>query len=289
MFTADPSGSFVAYESPDRTIQVFYADGTPDGPRIKPGFRSGLWPAAISPRRGLVWVASFDRGTLRCYDWRTGELRWERRDAYKKLASLDCCGERTLLVGQYSRRGITGPLRALDQETGEELEGALSGVASAFAQSDNPWIVLTRRNRIEFRHDLSAAPRWSFDTGTMEMIAALDGDLALVSQVGGLVKCFDLSRGDERWRFDCGEGSMLACPVLPSGAGFAFGLKRHQDEGGRGSPVFFDLLDGRILRTEPELQYPVGNVVNRGHTLIGRTGRVRLPGMEWTPHMQAIE
>jgi outer membrane protein assembly factor BamB len=289
MLTADPSGSFLAYESPERTIQVFKADGTPDGPRIKPGFRTGHWPAALSPRRGLVWVANFDRGTLRCYDWRTGDLRWEHPNSYKKLAALDCCGDRSLLVRQYSSHGITGPLRALDQETGEVLGDVLSGVASAFAQSGNPWIVLTRHNRIEFRQDLSNPPRWSFDTGTMEMNASLDGNVALVSQIGGLVKCFDLARGEERWRFDFGEGCWLGCPVLPSNAGFAFGLKQHRDERGSGSPVFLDLLDGRIVRTEPVLQYPMREVVDRGHTLIGLTGRLRLQSMEWTPHLQAIE
>lgn len=288
MLTADASGSFVVYESPERTIQVFRADGTPDGPRITPGFRSGLWPAALSPRRGLVWVASFDRGTLRCYDWRTGELRWEHPDAYPKLATLHCGGGHTLLVQQYSSRGIAGPVRALDQETGEKLEGVLSGVSSVFAQSDNPWIVLTRKHRIEFRHDLSNPPRWTFDTGTMEIVAALDGDVALVSQAGGLVKCFDLAKGEERWRFDCGERCHLRCPAILSGAGLAFGLNRHKDKEGRGSPVHFDLLDGRIVRTGEDLQYPAVTVIDRGNTMIGLTGIVRLRSMEWIPHAQPI-
>lgn len=289
MFITDLYAQHFAVDVGARGVQVFGLDGEAAGPVIDTGFRSAF-DGAISPLHGRLFVSSFDRGTIKCFDWRTGEMVWCRQDAFRQISQMHCFGPDRLVVGQ-----LRGALRTLDQATGEELSSA-AGARSFECTSRGGWIAVIRQgparsvlpNRIEFYQGLESAPVCAFETAAEGFSASLSESHAVVQFANNVMKRFDLARGLELWKHDFGsERAPIGGVIEPVGSGIVFTVVNNADEPRQPAALVIDPETGKHLGETP-LEWHLGHYLDGGRAAVTPQACVRIPELIRTPFARAV-
>jgi outer membrane protein assembly factor BamB len=278
MIYADRDGRVFAVVNERYAARVYGLDGAALGPWIASGFRSSFSAVAVAPGDSLVVLGNFERGTVKAFDWRSGEPRWEIRDGFKKLCGLSCHGKDELLASQ-----LDGGLTALRLTNGEVLARD-TGVLCHDSASGTRRIALLRAGRgrqvrrLEFVDAVGGAPACGFDSSADSFDLAPAGDLAVVGFANSLLRCFDVREGKELWRVDLGVCAQMHSLAAPPGAGVVCGV-RWEAEAVTGRFVEFDLRSGAELRSVPAAA-GLGEVLDGGRAAVWLSGVVSLPGLE---------
>jgi WD40 repeat protein len=132
-------------------------------------------------------------GGVACYETKLGHLLWHRPDLKQTQRLRFSVGGRGLWCVPE-----TGSTKRLDCASGNTLN-AVAGVVDIF---DSPYaaeLLLERRKR---DYELGQDRRIRIPRLTFAILdVAFSPDSLTVSEAGGLVRCFEVSNGLERWRY----------------------------------------------------------------------------------------
>lgn len=244
------------------------------GPMIQTRYRS-LPHLAVSARARTVIVGEFDSDRIEGFDWGTGESKWTL-DGFRGMDAICVHNTDRVLVAEHGGRCL-----AVDIKSGRRLESK-HGVRSVFADGSGAGLVLLG-SRIEYREHLHGAPELAFETGADALVDAAFGPLAVVTvQNGSLVRCFDLRKGRERWRYDPG----LGCAVVRAGfepkSNTVCCIQIHVDDD---VPPRAILLDGATGQMMADARVPDGTwnfeVLENGRSFVSSHWRLLVPSMKW--------
>jgi outer membrane protein assembly factor BamB len=208
-------------------------------------------------------VADFYSGRVTAFDWRTGEIRWRQTCSREsgRIAAFGQCGAVSSLGGRCCFLELTSGRMVAKRANVRSISDANDGTRMAI-----------QRRRLEVITSCAAVT---------ELELPVEGEWAhswvgrsglVVSQSNGLVKCFDLERRTERWRYDCGQpGAFVASVCLYEPHRVVFGVRTHVDHAFPPTAMMWDADTGETLYEEPS---PDGIVTLHGV----RHGRYMLAG-----------
>lgn len=149
---------------------------------------------AISKDGDRVLAAAWARHGLACYDAHTGKLIWQRRDL-KKVQRINLSRDGASAFCGIESRSCLG----IAVSSGEELcsfRGAKSRVESSYSE-----FAVIDRTRPEVVGP-NGRRGFKIERTTFAVLAwAIGSETLLISEAGGPVRCFELSSGEELWRY----------------------------------------------------------------------------------------
>jgi hypothetical protein len=143
------------------------------------------------------WTRGVNEGVA-CYQSSSGKVLWHRTDL--DGSSVVKCSLASSSVWCEN----DGTTMLLDALTGDTLE-EISGKIYDSAYSDVRLLAKPKRNYILMGKQDFTIPRLTFAL----LDAAIGPTSVCISESGGLTRCFELSSGTERWRYDPGKWNHL--------------------------------------------------------------------------------
>jgi hypothetical protein len=244
-------------------IVVASLDGRERGPIIETGLKWGSLSVALSALAETVCVVEFSSGRVTAFNWRTGERRWRQT-----------CSRKSGLIATFGQcaavSSLDGPCCFLDLSSGR-IVARLKGVSGISQSNDGPRMALQRR-RLEIISSCTADIDMELPVQVEYPECWINPSSCVVAQSNGLLKCFELDRATEQWRYDCGEpGASVGSVCLYEARRVVFGVRSHSDQSCPPRAMLWDANSGAKLFEEPS---PDGIVTLRGV----RHGRFMLAG-----------
>ncbi len=228
----------------------------------------------VSAAAGVVCLGEYESGMIEAIDYGSGETRWKVK-AKERLHGLHGFGKHILAEGS------NGSASLRDGDDGREIL-VIQGTRGIACDTLGRGALIHLRS-LEFRTRLDAAAVARFPVSEPFHSAAFAPGGVIVAQPGGLVRFYEIAAGKERWRYDCGEGSLLGGLGWCESAGAVFGVRWHRDGNHPPESLLLDGYRGDVRRrvlTPGGVSQPV--VVNRGETAITQSWRCEIPTLTWS-------